>query len=610
LLRRQLARATAYIAKTFNATGGEEGTQLAWTEFRVNASMEANVTATTSELFFKKLRKRALHDEVFNENFIRDLNDTYYGEKMKKQLDLLRVLLVVFAVSTIATPYMLVLVTVGAPPVAQAGTTLSAYVTATAYWTRSYSWTIEKTVDPGSWELYIGESGTSTYTITVTKDGGTDAYFISGVVYVTNNGTKYATENLAITIELLIQDSYKPGGFVSIATAPVDVSSNPVLDPGETGVYPYTIAIPSGYAMPRATYKITAHVTITNHAGWSGTPFGPDPSNTTILPSSPTFINDVINVDDTNGYSWTFSNSGSVTYNKTFTCKFEGTYEYVNTATIRETGQSASATVNVVCSTPPSATISGVKYYDTNLNGERDPGEVGIAGWKIELYRYDGMGWVLVDTAYTGSDGSYTFTVTIAGTYRVVEVMPSGMWVRTAPGSGYYEITVELGQTYTGIDFGNVCLMQGTGGKTIGFWSNKNGQALITFTDIIALNALNLYTPSGWMYPPFTDKTQIKNYLLSATAKDMRWMLSAQLIATKLNVLHGFLSGSTIVYVGPSSYVPSGFISINEIVENANNALAGTDKAAQEYWKNLLDGLNNNWLPFVCPDPCYPIVYP
>jgi len=444
----------------------------------------------------------------------------------------------------------------------------------------------------------------------VTKDEGTDAYFISGVVYVTNGGG-VPTENLAITIELLIQDPDTPGGFVSIANAPVDVSSNPVLDPGETGEYPYTITIPSGNVIPGATYKITAHVTITNHSGHLNEAFGPNPSDTTTLPSSPTLINDEINVDDTNGYSWTFSSSGSVTYDKTFTCECEGTYEYVNTATIRETGQSASATVTVVCLTPPSATISGVKYYDANLNGIRDPGEVGIAGWKIELYRYDDyMGWVLVDTAYTGSDGSYTFTVTIAGTYRVVEVMPSGMWVQTAPGSGYYEITVELGQTYTGFDFGNICLMQGTGGKTIGFWSNKNGQALITFTDISALNALNLYTPSGWMYPPFTDKTQIKNYLLSATAKDMRWMLSAQLIATKLNVLHGFLSGSTIVYVGPSSYVPSGFISINEIMENANNALAGTDRAAQGYWKNLLDGLNNNWLPFVCPEPCYPIVYP
>jgi hypothetical protein len=531
---------------------------------------------------------------------------------MRKQLGLLRMLVVALAVSTIATPYMLVHVTADGQGSGQgrgqAGTTLSADVTATAYWTRSYSWTIEKTVDPSYQELYIGESGTSTYTITVTKDGFTDKYFISGVVYVTNNGTKYATENLAIKIELLIQDPDTPGGFVSITTAPVDVSSNPVLDPGETGVYTYTITIPSDYVNLLATYKITAHVTITNHSGHLNEAFGPNPSANTTLPSSPTLIYNVITVEDTNGYSWTFSSSSSVTYNQTFTCKDEGTYEYNNTATIRETGQSASATVTVVCSTPPPATISGVKYYDANLNGKRDPGEAGIEGWKIELYRYDedAMGWVLVDTAYTGSGGSYTFTVTIAGTYRVVEEKPSEMWVQTAPGgNGYYEIKVELGKTYT-IDFGNVCLMQGTGGKTIGFWSNKNGQALITPDYISALNALNLYTPKGWMYPPFADKTQIRNYLLSATAADMRWMLSAQLIATKLNVLHGFLSGSTIVYVGSSSYVPSGFISINEIMENANNALAGTDRAEQEYWKNLLDGLNNNWLPFVCPEPCTP----
>jgi hypothetical protein len=533
---------------------------------------------------------------------------------MRKQPDLLRILLVAFAASTIATPYMLVHVTAGAPsggrPGGRAGTTLSAYVTATAYWTRTYSWTIEKTVNPASWELYIGESGTSTYTITVTKDGFTDAYFISGEVHVTNGGG-VATENLAITIELLIQDPDTPGGFVSITTAPVDVSSNPVLDPGETGEYSYTITIPSGYVIPGATYKITAHVTITNHSGWLGTPFGPHPSATTTLPSSPTLINDVITVDDTNGYSWTFGSSGSVTYDQTFTCEYEGTHEYGNTATIRETRQSASATVTVKCLTPPPATISGVVYYDANLNGKRDPGEVGIAGWNIKLYRYDDNSWVLVDSAYTGSGGSYTFTVTKAGTYKVEEVMPSGMWVQTAPGNGYYEITVKLGETYTGIDFGNVCLMKGTGGKSIGYWS-KNGQAQITSTDISELNALNLYTPNGWMYPPFANSTQIASYLLNASARDMRWMLSAQLIATKLNVLHGFLSGSTIVYVGRSSYVPSGFISIDGIMENANKALAGTDGTAQEYWKDLLEGLNNNKLLFVClkPEPCYPIVYP
>jgi len=93
----------------------------------------------------------------------------------------------------------------------------------------------------------------------------------------------------------------------------------------------------------------------------------------------------------------------------------------------------------------------------------------------------------------------------------------------------------------------------------------------------------------------------------------MRWMLSAQLITTELNVLHGYLDGSTMVYVGPSTLVPSGFISINEIMDKANTALAlpyPAYRAEQEFWKNLLDGLNNNKFYFVCPTPCYPIVYP
>jgi len=369
---------------------------------------------------------------------------------------------------------------------------------------------------------------------------------------------------------------------------------------------------------------------------------------------------------------------------------------------------------------PLQATISGVKFHDVDADGVQDPGEEGLADWTIQLFRKVDNDWNLVDTDITGDEGYYIFTVTETGTYKVVEVFQDG-WMQTAPALGYYELDVELGDTWTGLDFGNimlgsisgykfydanvngkwdgnevavvgwkvhltginilggtvdlyaftdasgkftferllpgnytvtevfppapqnptwiattstsfsheleegedyvgpdfgnVCLVHGAGGRTLGFWSNKNGQALITSGDVEALNGLNLYKPSEWTYPPFSGdlakaKAQIKNYLLSATAKDMRWMLSAQLIATKLNVLHGFLDGSTIVYVGSSTYVPSGFISIDEIMANANTALGEADRVAQEYWKNLLDGLNNNRLPFVCPEPCYPIVYP
>lgn len=42
-------------------------------------------------------------------------------------------------------------------------------VNATAYWTSGFTWTIDKSVTPDTWNLSCGGSGTSQYTIAVTK---------------------------------------------------------------------------------------------------------------------------------------------------------------------------------------------------------------------------------------------------------------------------------------------------------------------------------------------------------------------------------------------------------------------------------------------------------
>lgn len=257
--------------------------------------------------------------------------------------------------------------------------------------------------------------------------------------------------------------------------------------------------------------------------------------------------------------------------------------------------------------------ISGYKFYDANADGVRDGGEVAIEGWKVHLTGTNILGGTVDLYAFTDEEGKFTFKDLLPGTYTVEEVFPPPelnngcMWINTTKPSFTHKL--EGGEDYVGPEFGNVCLMPGTGGKTLGFWSNKNGQALINSTDVIELNKLNLYKPSGWTYPKFssdlaTAKSQIKNYLLSATAQEMKWMLSAQLIATKLNVLHGFLNPNTIIYIDGK------FISIGEIIGNANSALTGTDRTQQEYWKNLLDGVNNNRFYFICDEPCYPITYP
>jgi uncharacterized repeat protein (TIGR01451 family) len=246
------------------------------------------------------------------------------------------------------------------------------------------------------------------------------------------------------------------------------------------------------------------------------------------------------------------------------------------------------------------AMICGYKFYDANANGVWDAGEPPVAGFKIELYDQSGS---LLATTFTAADGSYCFDGLDAGTYTVQEVLPLGSWMPTTPIS--ITVTLLSGEIKENNNFGNLCLEPGQGGKTIGYWANA-GNSLIDLSDIAYLNTLNLY-PTSWG-PPFSSPSQIRNYLLKANAKNMWWMLSAQLIATILNVRHGYLDGSTLVCVDPPACTT--FMTINDIINGAIGALGSNKpRSEQEYWKNLLDLLNNNQLPFVSPEPC-PVEYP
>jgi len=172
----------------------------------------------------------------------------------------------------------------------------------------------------------------------------------------------------------------------------------------------------------------------------------------------------------------------------------------------------------------------------------------------------------------------------------------------------------------TTISFGNVCLGPG-GGLTLGFWSNKNGQALITSTDLQHLrDDFCLRNADGSEFNPTTN-AQVKSFLLGANATNMANMLSAQLTAMYLNVAHGFVNGNALIFAGtnPSGCnVPvngNGFISVNALLTDAaaelcvhGFVLAGNpERACQEFKKNALDKANNNLNfvqgPGVCPVP-------
>jgi len=253
------------------------------------------------------------------------------------------------------------------------------------------------------------------------------------------------------------------------------------------------------------------------------------------------------------------------------------------------------------------AKICGYKFYDANTNGEWDDGEPIVVGFKIELYDNG-----LVDTAYTDDEGMYCFDGLDAGTYTVKEVLPC-KWVNTTPDS--IEVTVDSGEISEDHNFGDVCLGYG-GGKMLGFWSNKIGQSILTANwDTVILPSDVLSDPILASLPntPITDASGIKAFLLGATAEDMRYMLAAQWLTMKLNVLLGYVDGDSLVYVGDLNENgiadPEEFMTVDEILTMVSSDWSSWDRAEQEYWKNVLDWANNN-KNFLCPEPCYPLVYP
>jgi hypothetical protein len=75
---------------------------------------------------------------------------------------------------------------------------------------------------------------------------------------------------------------------------------------------------------------------------------------------------------------------------------------------------------------PEPGSISGFKINDLDGDGFFDPGEPGLGGWTINLFK-DG---ILVGTTATASDGSYSFSNLEPGNYTTEEVLQNG-WTQT-----------------------------------------------------------------------------------------------------------------------------------------------------------------------------------
>jgi hypothetical protein len=211
-------------------------------------------------------------------------------------------------------------------------------ITAESSWQESITWSIDKVANPTEIHMFTGDQGEVGYTVSVDKTAVQSPAVISGSVTVQYTGVTPVGFNLTITLK-------KDGSTI-------DQTVVTTLSPGGNYPFNFTLAAPL-----EGTYVVEAVATITNGTGDSD-------AESVGLTKQVTGYS-AIHVVDGNR-SWNFSDDGATSYSTIFTCDAdEG--EKSNTATITETGQSASADIEIYCYAPEVSKTADPAYTRTYL---------------------------------------------------------------------------------------------------------------------------------------------------------------------------------------------------------------------------------------------------
>ena len=105
----------------------------------------------------------------------------------------------------------------------------------------------------------------------------------------------------------------------------------------------------------------------------------------------------------------------------------------------------AQANCSILCN------VCGRKFSDTNRNGVQDGGELGLAGWTVELRDLANN---LVGSAVTNANGDYCFNNIQCANYLVTEAAQPG-WVKVAPAGPGHFLSLPLATTVNNADFAN-----------------------------------------------------------------------------------------------------------------------------------------------------------
>ena len=248
------------------------------------------------------------------------------------------------------------------------------------------------------------------------------------------------------------------------------------------------------------------------------------------------------------------------------------------------------------------------KFYDANVNGYLDSAEERMGDVTFTL-----TGNGLTQTQSTGSDGKAAFSNLPDGYYVIKEKVPSGYY-----SSGIDSQYVYLFGGGATVNFGNVCIGPG-GAYGIGFWATKNGEAALNNLGMLEnalamLRSLALRNADGSDFDPYNYE-QLRTWLRGANAKNMTYMLSAQLAAMFLNTQAGYVSSYNSHIYTPGCSWWGNFMSIDNLIWYTNYYLSfnttvdgkNPERGYLECLKNAFDNANNN-LTFVQPHPCSGVI--
>ena len=312
-------------------------------------------------------------------------------------------------------------------------TSLKTSKTAEGHWNRYLDWTISKSAEPTSVEMFEGDKYQIKYTITVTQVGYTDKYRVSGIISIQNDPPETGTDKTAKIAYVDDEIEANTGGnWVSVQTTRLRDYFE--IEPGGYVEIPYDIEFTP---YPGAnSYRNVSHVYLLNHAGSGGIEekdfiYREDFS----IPADYTLFDKCVNVTDTYGTldpSQVCGEGASqeYVYYRTISCSDadeEG--KVTNTASFEtndsQTTDEATATVMVNCyslNIEKDANTSFSRTYGWTIDKWADKSELTLAVGQS----YTGVNYsVKVDATYTDSQWAVAGTITVKNPAPIKAVINS-----------------------------------------------------------------------------------------------------------------------------------------------------------------------------------------